>query len=190
MKVKEELSLAKVIMILLMIVTLAGCSKYIEKNDLLPSKAENNNTTQSHAEEYITKAQAEQSIVLPNGKIWDGTTWNGLNIQLLVIGLSSDAPITSIIGNHAEIISQEKVTINNEPALLVLVERSQPAAEEAKTGENIKTYEYWLIQSQLKPYPGREDMKLAYVLTATFTTSPDIAHSNILELAKGWKTSN
>ena len=127
---------------------------------------------------------------MPGGKLWESTTWNGLNINLLVLGLNFQYPITSILGNHAEIISQEEVTINNWEALIVLVDRTQPAAEEAKTGKNIHSFEYWLTQRNLRSYPGREDMKLAYVLNATFNTSPSIARSNILELAKGWKTSD
>ena len=178
---------------------LVGCSKSSENSNSnsqaintcnsLPTKSDSTSLSQSQIQEDISKAQAGQSILLPDGKKWDGTPWNGLYMNFLVMGLKSDAPITSIIGNHAELVSQEEVAISTGSALLVLVDRTPPAAEEAKTGKVTHSFEYWLIQNELRPYPERQDMKLVYVLFATFNTTPSIARSNILKLAKGWEIS-
>lgn len=167
---------------------LAGCSAGSQKELLNSQSSKQLPVSETQSEDSLSSMQAGQSITLPDGKLWDGSAWNGLTIQLSAIGLSSDSPITSILGNHVEILSQEQVTVNSIPATLVLAKRSQTAAEEEKTSQNIQSSEYWLIQNQLRAYPGREDMKIAYALTAAFQTSASEARANILTLAAGWKT--
>lgn len=169
--------------------SLAGCSFTV--NVTVPRDTSSSSSeTQSEIDKYIKSLEGKQKITLPDGSTLNGSTWNGLDIEMTVMSLKSDAELTSLIGNNAEIISKEEVTTKDGSALLVLVERSQSAAEEEKSGENQHSYEYWLILRDLKDYPGRADMKLAYVITAKFTTSPDNARSNMLEIAKNWSVSD
>lgn len=158
----------------------SGCTGVNTGKDAGSSKPEGSGVS--------VQSQTGQSLLLPDCSKWDGSAWKGLTVKLMAVGLSSDAPISSVIGNHAEIISQENVTIDkNTPAILLLVDRTQTAAEEETMGSATHTSEYWLIRSQLRPYPGRQDMKLADVLLATFDTSSSEARGNLLQLANGWK---
>lgn len=176
---------------------LAGCAESSQKKctqNMPPENTdmliglESKTLSQSQTEQITSQIQASQSILLPDGEIWNETVCNGLTVKFLAVGLRSDTPIISIVGNHTEFISQEEVILNNTtPALLLLVDRSQSAAEETKSGTNTHTMEYWLIQHRLRPYPGREDMKIAYVLFATFDTSAIEARNNILILANRWR---
>ncbi len=99
-----------------------------------------------------------------------------------------DDPIMHIIGNHAEILSQETVTLKTGPATLLLVEYTLSAAEEAKLGKQMNTYEYWLVQNQFRPYPGRSDMELSMCCKLNSRSSSSVARSKVLTLAKGWYT--
>lgn len=190
--------ITKAICLLLIIMSaskLAGCSMYNNtsaqsSNSALSQAQSDSRMSQSEVENYISNLKEKQRLTLPDGSTWNGADWNDLDIDLSVLGLKSDAELTSLVGNHAEIVSQEEVTTKSGKALLLLVDRTNTAAEQAKSSDIDHTYEYWLIQRDLQPYPGRDDMKLAYVLIAKFTSSPETARSHILELAKNWSVSD
>jgi glucose/arabinose dehydrogenase len=132
------------------------------------------------------------SLVLPNGKVItpgdnQPTYWKGLNIQLYT-GLAPKDNLLSlvmeIVGNHTGIVAQDlqPVTLTIGSAILVMVDRTPPAA----SGSNTVTRERWLIA--LRPDPNNADRQFTYAIQAILVNvSPSDASSELLGLSKGWK---
>jgi outer membrane murein-binding lipoprotein Lpp len=133
------------------------------------------------------------SLVLPNGKVitskdYQPSYWKGLNIQLYTaLGAANDNlldRVQDIVGNHTDIVSQDlqPVTLTIGPAILVMVDRTPPAA----SSSNTVTHECWLIA--FHPDPERADRQFVYAIQAILVNvSPSAASSELLELSKGWK---
>jgi hypothetical protein len=132
------------------------------------------------------------SLVLLNGKVItpgdnQPTYWKGLNIQLYT-GLARKDNLLSlveeIVGNHSYIVSQDlqPVTLTIGPAILVMVDRTPPAA----SGSNIVTHECWLIAWRPDPYDAGSQFTQA-IQAILVNVSPSDAPSELLELSKGWK---
>jgi outer membrane murein-binding lipoprotein Lpp len=132
------------------------------------------------------------SLVLPNGKVITSkdnqpSYWKGLNIQLYTALGANDnllSLVEEIVGNHTYIVSQDlqPVTLTIGPAILVMVDRTPPAA----SGSNTVTHECWLIA--FRPDPNNADRQFTYAIQAILVNvSPSDASSELLELSKGWK---
>ena len=136
----------------------ADSSSTAQANSSSTAQAESSNTAQANSSSTVQTDNSsainpnDESLTLPDGKKWNGSDWNGLNITLNYLSFPTvyDDPIMQIIGNHAEILSQETVTLKTGSTTLVLVERTLSAAEEATLGKQMNTYEYWLIQPSRK----------------------------------------
>ena len=174
---------------MLYVLALAGCASAAQ-----PTAAGSSQPTGTQAGTpgggALETAAVEQSLALPDGRTLtaqeaNGVQWEGLDLKLLTVGVGTVDPIGSAVGNHAAVVSQEPVALSAGAATLALVERSQPAAAQATAGTAAASQEYWLIA--LRPYPGRTDMNLAYVLQASFSSAPADARGQMLELAKGWQ---
>lgn len=126
-----------------------------------------------------------RAILLPDGReiSWDGpTALEHSTVEVQVIGVRKMGdPVAGAIGNHAQILSREEVTIPAGRAILALVERTPPAASR----ERWVKHEYWLIV--LRPYPQREEMLLAYALVATVTGDVRAARDELLRVARHWE---
>lgn len=157
--------------------------RFIELNDGLSTDLQ----------DYVTKATANQRILLPNGKY--GITWHEINAQISITTGGTDEPLLNAIGNHAEVISQEDVMAGDEPAILVLVDRTNSAADAEQTGKVTNNYEYWCIQKKIRPYPGRAvgpypGLGLIYTLVAHVEKPSEAARQHMIQLVKGWQTTD
>jgi outer membrane murein-binding lipoprotein Lpp len=132
------------------------------------------------------------SLVLPNGKVVtpgdnQPTYWKGLNIQLCTALGANDNLLNlvdDIVGNHTYIVAQDlqPVTLAIGPAILVMVDRTPPAA----SGSNTVTHECWLIA--WRPDPNNADRQFTQAIQAILVNvSPSDASSELLGLSKGWK---
>jgi len=132
------------------------------------------------------------SLVLPNGKVVtpgdnQPTYWKGLNIQLYTALGANDNLLNlvdDIVGNHTYIVAQDlqPVTLAIGPAILVMVDRTPPAA----SGSNTVTHECWLIA--WRPDPNNADRQFTQAIQAILVNvSPSDAPSELLALSKGWK---
>lgn len=123
----------------------------------------------------------QTTLTLPNGVIISTdkvVKWKDLSIQLLVTNLPAPSNTTDgykeIIGNHSTIISHEVVKTSAGNAVLVLNERTPPAA----TKSIVPTFEYWVIVY------GRQ---YTYAINATIIGNREKAKSEIFSLLNRWK---
>jgi hypothetical protein len=132
------------------------------------------------------------SLVLPTGKVITSkdsqpSFWKGLSIQLYTaLGANDNSLdlVDDIVGNHTDIVAQDlqPVTLTIGPAILVMVDRTPPAA----SGSNTVTHECWLIA--FRPDPNNADRQFTYAIQAILVNvSPSDASSELLGLSKGWK---
>jgi hypothetical protein len=131
----------------------------------------------------------DQSLVFPDGKVITsdigqiGYGWKGLGIQLCTMWAypGSGNALRNLVGNHVVRFSQQPVTLDIGPEVMVSVDRDSPAA----SGSNTVHHEIWLIV--FHPDPQHTDRQIAYTLQARLgAVSPDEASFEILELAKTW----
>jgi hypothetical protein len=155
-------------------------------------------STPTPATEQPASSTAEDwpyfSLVFPNGKVitsddYQPYYWKGLGIQLYTqVGVANDNSlglVEGIVGNHTDIIVSQDlqpVTLAIGPAILVMADRTPPAA----SGSNTVTHECWLIA--WRPDPNNADRQFTQALQAILVNvSPSDAPSELLELSKGWK---
>jgi outer membrane murein-binding lipoprotein Lpp len=194
-----------------LLTVMAGCSSYGKTNTPTPAPvtSQNQQIATSQTNTTITPAPQKQasktvpttaqqkysywpysSLVLPNGKVITDnqpTYWKGLNIQLYTALGANDnllSLVDDIVGNHTYIVAQDlqPVTLTIGPAILVMVDRTPPAA----SGSNIVTHECWLIA--WRPDPNNADRQFTQAIQAILVNvSPSDAPSELLALSKGWK---
>jgi hypothetical protein len=184
-----------------LLTVMAGCSSYGKTNTPTPAPVTSQNqqiatspaptvTIQIHSS--TAENWPYSSLVLPNGKVITSkdnqpSFWKGLNIQLYTALGANDnllSLVEEIVGNHTDIVAQDlqPVTLTIGSAILVMVDRTPPAA----SGSNTVTHECWLIA--FHPDPERADRQFVYAIQAVLVNvSPSDASSELLELSKGWK---
>jgi hypothetical protein len=168
---------------------LSGCSGHNKAST--PTPATEQPSVSSQADGAGSSSIYNQSLTFPDGKVITsdigqiGYGWKGLGIQLVAMWEypgSGNFSLDRLLGNHVVIISQRPVTLSIGPAVLVLANRTPPAA----SGGNTVTHECWLIM--LHPDPEHRDRQIAYTMQARCSgVTPGDAAAEILELAKGWK---
>ncbi|WP_248928437.1 copper amine oxidase N-terminal domain-containing protein [Paenibacillus hamazuiensis] len=139
---------------------------------------------------YISRfptAWMKQKLVLPDGQTFaeeDGF-YHGANLQLQFqgVGIAANARSAALAaaGNHAEVLSEEQVTLPLGPAILAEVERTPPAASGMQTAKA----ELWLIV--VRDSPEDQDRKRAYCLTGIVTGDKEAAKKELLEAGQTWK---
>jgi hypothetical protein len=169
---------------------LAGCSSHNKAAAPIPATAQP--SVSSQADGAGSSSIYDQSLTFPDGKVLTsdigqiGYGWKGLGIQLVTMWEypgSGNFSLDRLLGNHVVIISQRPVAISIGPTVLVLADRTPPAA----SGDNTVTHECWLIM--LHPDPEHADRQIAYTMQARCgkAFAPGAAAAETLELAKGWK---
>ena len=129
---------------------------------------------------------AQQAAVLPNGLPF--TEYVGdhegehIRLQFQRLGVSaSGSSVKEAVGNHSEIVLEEKLDLPIGTVTFAEVKRTRPAAEQTDAAE----YEYWLIL--LRDDPERADAKRAYCLMGTVTGDKEKAKKEMLDIAATWK---
>jgi hypothetical protein len=158
---------------------------------VIPAPATAQPSVSSKADGAGSSSLYDQSLLFPDGKVITsdigqiGYGWKGLGIQLCTMWAypgNDNTSLARLLGNHVAIISQRPVTLSIGPAVLVLADRTPPAA----SGDNTVTHECWLIV--FHPDPEHTDRQIAYTMQARCSgVTPGDAAAEILELAKGWK---
>ncbi|HEY3315171.1 MAG TPA: hypothetical protein VGL40_07850 [Bacillota bacterium] len=170
-----------VIMLGLALGAVVGCRRAAE-----PSQANDNGDPTSRTGGPAAKNPFQHSVSLPDGTIVHSgrgsVAWKDMDLSLSTIGFEkSGDPIPKIVGNHAVVVTKDLVKLKDRPAVLVLVERTQPAA----AGPAKPTYEYWLIVNGDDPQ--RSDMGLAYSIIGMVTGDQKKAREELLSIGPNWE---
>lgn len=137
----------------------------------------------------VNPAFPTHSVTLPDGRVLCSSATTPVvegkhaRIELTAVAVRLDyVPHAQfVVGNHAEVLSEEKVLTAAGEATLAFVRRTPPAASSDKT----PTYEYWLFV--WRTYPQRKDMALAEAIRAVIVGQPAKARQEVLDLATTWQ---
>lgn len=123
----------------------------------------------------------QTSLTLPNGKVVTpehSVRWKDVSIQLLITSLPPSyvkhERYFLVVGNHSQVLSHERVSSSAGKVMLVLNERTPPAAADS----TIATYEYWVIA-----YGSR----YTYAIDATIVGNRSRAKREIMSFLHKWR---
>jgi hypothetical protein len=155
---------------------------------IIAATSSGHSTVAHDCPEHVNPAIPRHFVTLVSGAVLCSSTQTPVSgkhttLELTIVGVSQDyvPQVWSAVGNHAQVLHEEKVGTPVGAATLALVERTLPAASRNKT----PSYEYWLVT--WRPHPERTDMGLAYAIRAAIVGQPDAARQEVLDLAKTWR---
>lgn len=130
----------------------------------------------------------EAVLTLPSGDVLTAADpkpfrLGELTLRLETLGVNASRADwwAEAVGNHAELVKVEQVTLPAGEATLALVSRTAPAAaRSAETGT-----EYWLMVA--RPDPSDSGRKTVYAVVAQVSGDRETARQELLRLAEQWE---